>query len=332
MPAPFHPVLSLLFARAASGSRPARRSDDCKLGLAIEGGGMRGVVSAGMVSALEQLDLVEAFDAVYGTSAGAVNGAFFVARQAVYGTPLYWENINNRRFINYFRLASRTPVLALDFLLDQVMTHEKILDWRATIGSPVPLKALAVSLDTLEPVLLAAFDSRRELFEALRASSSIPLVAGPPTTIDGRRYVDGGMLEPLAFKSALADGCTHVLVLPTLPAGEIRFRNPLLTEPIVSRALERLRPGLSDLYRTRRQRYLSDYGRLTEETLQPGEPPYLFAVRASAEQGRIHWFERRRRQLQGGAIAGMEATFLALVGEPRDDLLPEGWGGSSRQA
>jgi predicted patatin/cPLA2 family phospholipase len=327
MPSPRHPVLDLLFARAASRSRPGRRQDDYKLGLAIEGGGMRGVVSAGMACALERLDLLEAFDAVYGASAGAVNGAFFVARQAVYGTPLYWENINNRRFINYLRLGSGNPVLSLDFLLGHVMVNEKTLDWQAALAGPVPLKAVAVSLEPMEAVLLTAFGSRGELFDALRASATIPLVAGPPTEIGRRRYIDGGMLEPLAFKSALEDGCTHVLVFPTLPAGEIRFHNPLLTEPIVSRALERVAPGLSRPYRTRRKRYLADYERLAEATLRPHGPPHLFAIRPHESNSRVHWFERRRRNLEEGALAGMEAVFLALVGDPREDLWPEGWAG-----
>ena len=66
-----HPVLELVLARGREGSRPGQRSDGAKLGLAIEGGGMRGVVTAGMVKALEQHGLLEAFDVVFGSSAGA---------------------------------------------------------------------------------------------------------------------------------------------------------------------------------------------------------------------------------------------------------------------
>ena len=53
---------------------------------------MRGIVSAGMVTALEHLALRDVFDAVYGASAGAMNGAYFVAGQAAYGTTIYYEN------------------------------------------------------------------------------------------------------------------------------------------------------------------------------------------------------------------------------------------------
>ena len=62
---------------------------------------MRGVISAGMVVALEQLGCSRCFDAVYGSSAGAINGAFFVAGQAGLGTTIYYENINHREFIDF---------------------------------------------------------------------------------------------------------------------------------------------------------------------------------------------------------------------------------------
>src|SRR5437762_13550 len=90
-----HPVIELILDRARSRSQPLKRVDGFKLGLAIEGGSMRGVVSAGMVTALEYLQLLNVFDSVYGSSAGAFNGAFFVANQAAYGTTIYYENINN---------------------------------------------------------------------------------------------------------------------------------------------------------------------------------------------------------------------------------------------
>ncbi|MBW1714100.1 MAG: patatin-like phospholipase family protein [Deltaproteobacteria bacterium] len=70
-----HPVLEVLGQRTEAGSLPGQRRDNFKLGLAVEGGGMRGVVSAGMLLGLAQLGLRPALDAVYGASAGALNGA-----------------------------------------------------------------------------------------------------------------------------------------------------------------------------------------------------------------------------------------------------------------
>src|SRR6266576_197554 len=67
-----HEVLRVLGARTAEGSLPGARTDGFRVALAIEGGGMRGTISAGMALALDELGLVSAFDAVYGASAGAI--------------------------------------------------------------------------------------------------------------------------------------------------------------------------------------------------------------------------------------------------------------------
>lgn len=81
-----HPVLSVVRERVKSESKPGRRlksssSDRAHLALVIEGGGMRGAVSAGMAAALSTLDMLDAFDSIHGSSAGAIVGAYLVSRQ-----------------------------------------------------------------------------------------------------------------------------------------------------------------------------------------------------------------------------------------------------------
>jgi predicted acylesterase/phospholipase RssA len=75
---PDHPVLMLLRRRHQDRSTPGKRpsEDRAKLGLAVEGGGMRGVVSAAMLAALEDLGYADVFDALYASSSGAINCAY----------------------------------------------------------------------------------------------------------------------------------------------------------------------------------------------------------------------------------------------------------------
>ena len=68
-------VAERLRRRALDGGR----DDGARLALAIEGGGMRGAVSAGMAIAIDELGLTDAFDAVYGASAGALNGVWLLS-------------------------------------------------------------------------------------------------------------------------------------------------------------------------------------------------------------------------------------------------------------
>lgn len=90
-----HPTIQLILQRWKTASTPGRRdlNDTKRIALCIEGGGMRGCVSAGAVAAINFLGLNDAVDVVYGSSAGAMIGAYFVSRQYA-GLSIYSGNIN----------------------------------------------------------------------------------------------------------------------------------------------------------------------------------------------------------------------------------------------
>ncbi len=119
-----HPVLDLLARRAgapdgvAGGPDGAGRSDSARLALALEGGGMRGVVSAGMAAAIERLGLTRCFDLVVGTSAGALNGAALLAGVAEACATAYHSAFTTRRFINPYRLLIGRAAVDVAFTLD----------------------------------------------------------------------------------------------------------------------------------------------------------------------------------------------------------------------
>ena len=81
-----HPVIQALHRAPRSGFQPGARTDSKRIALVIEGGAMRGVVSAGMTAAIEQLGFTDCFDEVHGASAGAFAGTFLLAGQAAYLT------------------------------------------------------------------------------------------------------------------------------------------------------------------------------------------------------------------------------------------------------
>jgi predicted acylesterase/phospholipase RssA len=74
-----HQVLQLMRQRRAENTDIRNRTDSAKLGLAVEGGGMRGIISCAMLSSLEDHGYAKVFDAVYGESSGSVNAAYFLA-------------------------------------------------------------------------------------------------------------------------------------------------------------------------------------------------------------------------------------------------------------
>ena len=232
------PVLRVILERARAGSRPGARDDGHVVCLAIEGGGMRGAVSAGMSVVLEAAGLVPAFDRIYGVSAGALNGCATATGQAALSATHY-QDAATRRIFNPVRPLVGRPAIDLDFLFDDVIRGRKPLAFPALSSGP-EFRALATSLDTLSLRVLANFADESELIQAVRASAAIPRLGGKPPLFRGEPMADGGMIEPIPFETAFREGATHVLVLRSRSAP---FRKPLrseLSHSVVVRADQRL--------------------------------------------------------------------------------------------
>src|SRR5450631_3585715 len=208
-----HPVVQTLLRRRQEGSRPGARADGRRVALAIEGGAMRGVVSAGMASALEQLGLRDAFDEVHGASAGAFNSAFFMAGQAAYMTSLYWHGFGDPRFVSMRRaLRGRGPAFDMDYVVDGIWARGRPLRMDVLLESAIELHCTATDADTAAIVDLAGLRSAEEVRCALRASARLPWLAGQPVTFRGRRLLDATLAEAIPVQAAL-ETCTDILVL-----------------------------------------------------------------------------------------------------------------------
>ncbi len=285
---------------------------------------MRGVVSAGMLQALEHSGMLETFDAVYGSSAGAVNGTYFLASQIGYAIRIYSEDINNSSFISLGRFVTRRPVMSLDYLLDDVMIERTVLDWRTVLDSGVELKIAATSLERMGVRLFEDFRDRGHLFAALRASSSIPLLAGPPAVVDGERFLDALLFEPIPYRSAVKDGCSHVLVLLTRPDGTLNGKPSLFERHVLGRWIASLEPRLRDAYLAQEHAYDGQIRRLKARSaeveggsfahLRPDDPPCFCALSLPATARPIRWLERDRGRLEEAAAAGFEVMKAALHG------------------
>jgi predicted patatin/cPLA2 family phospholipase len=211
-PAPRHEVLRALAARARSGSQPGRRDDGLRIALAIEGGGMRGTISAGMALALHELGLVPAFDALYGASAGAITGAWLLSRPE--GLHGWTEPAYARTLIRRSAALRGRPVADVRALIEDLYQTTFPMDFAAVLASPVEFHPLATDAATGQSIdLRPLVTDPAALRLALRASAAMPLLAVPPVTIAGRRFYDAGVSESIPYRTALTQGATHILVL-----------------------------------------------------------------------------------------------------------------------
>src|SRR6266576_7212705 len=117
-------TIDLIKERARRIRQGGPPQDGRKVALIVEGGAMRGVISCAALMSLQDLGLTTVFDEVYGASAGAVNAAYFLAGQAAYATTIYYQKINNTRFIRRFW---HRKIVNIDDLFDSIIKSERPL-------------------------------------------------------------------------------------------------------------------------------------------------------------------------------------------------------------
>jgi predicted patatin/cPLA2 family phospholipase len=220
-----------------------RRDDGHRIALVVGGGGMRGAYAGGMAHALDDAGLGSWFDVVYGSSAGAFIGIGSLLGDGRSSAQIFFRDMACREFIDPRRLGTRRPMVSLDHLLDHILVHSRPLPWDRLRDSPVPLRVLATAADDLSAHVLEPRTSA-EWKLALRATAAIPLLAGPAVELDGRRWIDGSVAEPLPVLPALHEGATHVLALVNRTGPELRADAPAGGPARWARLLDRLTPGL----------------------------------------------------------------------------------------
>jgi predicted patatin/cPLA2 family phospholipase len=299
-----HPVLELLAARAAG-----RDGDGARLALALEGGGMRGVVSAGMASAIERLGLTDCFDLVVGTSAGAINGAALLAGVSGASCTAYHAAMTTRAFINPYRLLLGRAAVDVAFALDHAGDGLDAGRHERTVTSRIPLHCVAVDVASAEVDVLSELHSAEELRSALLATSRMPWVGGAPVEFRGRRYLDGGLAESIPHRTAIALGATHVLVLQTRPWGTGPLPASRWAERIITKRLERMNPGLLELYRRRPADYERAVGEIASATLEPAPSgPWIFGLRLPDDGPVVDRLERHPPVLEAAGRAAGEVA------------------------
>lgn len=148
-------TLHLIRDRKTTNSRPNARKDDRKLAIVLEGGSSRAAFGGGMVGALEEAEMLPVFDAVYGASAGAPNGAWFICERANANIHGWWASESMKGTIKVGNALRGKPVVNGDFLVDHIYENFTRMGFEEILASPVEFHPVATDADTGESVDLA---------------------------------------------------------------------------------------------------------------------------------------------------------------------------------
>jgi NTE family protein len=187
------------------------------LAFVLPGGGALGGFQVGELRALAESSIAP--DLLVGVSAGAVNAALFSWHHGVDGTmrmEAIWRSIRRRDLLRVhpgriaLAIAGRHPSF-----LDNRHGHQFLrrhLGGRLIEQSPIRLAIVATDLSTGEAVAITS----GETVTAVLASTAFPGVY-PPVHIDGRTFIDGGVVADIPLDLALSLGAASVIIVSVPP-------------------------------------------------------------------------------------------------------------------
>lgn len=172
---------------------------------------MKAAFANGVLSAWEKAGYAP-WDAVLGTSAGGTLGCWMSAGQA-WKSEQTWKYVMDPRVVSMKRaLLRQGPYLDHEGLIDIVYTQENPIDVEAVKAAAWPVYVSAVDADSGE---LAVKDVRDgPVIPWIKATGRLPMMSGPPVELDGKRYFDGGLVDPIPVQYAVETlGATEVTLI-----------------------------------------------------------------------------------------------------------------------
>ena len=186
-----------------------------KTGLILEGGGTRGIYTAGILDVFLEHDIH--FDGVIGVSAGAIHGCSFVSKQHGRSIRYYKKYSNDPRFMGIKSWIKTGDFIGADFCYHELPEKLDKYDNEAFLASDTKFYATCTNLETGKAEHYH-FTDMFEQIDYLRASASLPYFSRI-VEIDGKKYLDGGCADSVPVEAFQKMGYEKNVIVLTRPAG-----------------------------------------------------------------------------------------------------------------
>ncbi|KHD38551.1 patatin [Clostridium acetobutylicum] len=199
------------------------------IGLILEGGGMRGVYTAGVLDFFMDKNLY--FPYVSGVSMGACNAASYVSKQRGRTKSVTVDLADDSRYISLKNFIKYKSIFGMDFIFDEVPNKLFPFDFNTFSNSAQKLVIGTTDCLTGKEVYFS-HSSSNDILDIIRASSSLPFIS-EPVKIKNYTLMDGGIADPIPIKRSIEDGNTKNVLILTREADYIK--NPFKHNWILSK-------------------------------------------------------------------------------------------------
>jgi len=196
-----------------------------KTGLVLEGGGMRGLFSTGVIDAFMEEGIE--VDGMIGVSAGACFGCNFKSRQI--GRALRYNVAlrNDPKYLGIRSLIKTGDLIGAEYAYHYVPTYIDYFDKEAFAANPMQFVLVCTDCETGKPVYHQVDEVTYETLEWIRASASLPLVSRP-VNLDGKWLLDGGMSDAIPLEYWQNQGYEKNIVVLTQPKDFVKKKTSMM--------------------------------------------------------------------------------------------------------
>ena len=205
-----------------------------KKGLVLEGGGIRGIFSAGVMDVLMEEGIE--FDGAIGVSAGAAFGCNYKSRQPRRAIRYNLKYAKDPRYSSVRSLLKTGDLFNAQFCYHDIPEKLYPFDWKTFRENPMQFFLVCTDVETGKPVYhLCDNDSDWQMLEWFRASGSMPLVSRV-VEIGSQKLLDGGISDSIPLRFMENKGYDRNVVILTRPAGYVKEPAPMMR--MISRVLQ----------------------------------------------------------------------------------------------
>jgi len=187
-------------------------------GLVLEGGGMKGVYTAGVLDFFLEKGLE--FSSVYGVSAGACHMSSYLSKQKGRALAVSVDYLDTKRYCSKESLLLTGDLFNVDMCYHLIPDYLYPYDYETFTKYPGKAYSVVTNLATGNAEYLRVKDLRIDI-DKIRASASLPLVSRN-VKIDGKLYLDGGLSDSIPIRRSILDGNRKNVVVMTKEEGFIR--------------------------------------------------------------------------------------------------------------
>ena len=238
---------------------------DNNTGLVLEGGGLRGVFTCGVLDCF--MDHGIRFPFAVGVSAGACNGLSYMSGQRGRAKSSNIDLMDKHHYIGLKYLLTQRNIMDFKLLFEDFPERIIPYDYDAYFSNPARFVMVTTNCLTGKAEYFEEKSSSKRVMDIVRASSSLPFVS-PITYVDGVPMLDGGIADSIPVRYALSQGYERLVVILTRNKGYRKQNSEMRVAKVFYRKYPNLQKALSQRNAVYNQTMdlierLEDEGRIT---------------------------------------------------------------------